>query len=362
MLYLDEKLVSTEEVLKQFGIPRPQRTIVFERLGAGAFSDINNAYISSGISFAASFPVVDNKGEQHFLEQLTSAPTKNGDKPLKRHQIDGGKNKKSFELQASQLEDYIVYYLHPNCADNKNKSTVKLWEIKDTEAESDAILSENDALYEALTIINDAKANIKKFRLLAKAMGYLGIDSMTDKEVRATLSKAVVSDAQQFLNKYNDERVMLKGRIIDAVDKNVIELRVDGGNGWWMWGKGSLKGTKLVVVRAGEDKDEVLLNYVLLSGEKMVDLLTYIKKAIDEENAKGAIENAKHLIEVEDETFAEQLINAGVLKIRDENVYFYKTSKVFQGSLEELNDHIASDKKLTSELESALQRKVTVAP
>lgn len=94
---------------------------------------------------------------------------------------------------------------------------------------------------------------ISRLRTLAKGIGISGVNDMTDEVVKNQLKTRAYKDPDTFINQAGSREVAFTGKIQEAIDRHIIQLRVLNGMQRWY-----LNSTEIMPVPYGVDARKVL--------------------------------------------------------------------------------------------------------
>lgn len=94
---------------------------------------------------------------------------------------------------------------------------------------------------------------IARLRTLAKGMGIGGVDTMTDDVVKSLLKGRAFKDPDNFINQAESREVAFVGKIQEAIDRNIIQLKTLNGMQRWYMGS-----NEIVPVQYGIDARKIL--------------------------------------------------------------------------------------------------------
>jgi len=94
---------------------------------------------------------------------------------------------------------------------------------------------------------------MSRLKTLAKGIGIPGVNDMTDEVVKSTLKSKAYADPITFINQAESREVAFNGKIQEAIDLHIIQLRTVNGMQRWY-----LNGSEIIPVQYGIDARKVL--------------------------------------------------------------------------------------------------------
>lgn len=92
-----------------------------------------------------------------------------------------------------------------------------------------------------------------RLRTLAKGIGIGGVSDMTDEVVKSTLKAIAYKDPKTFINQAESREVAFSGKIQEAIDHYIIQLKTVNGMQRWYLGK-----NEIIPVQYGIDPRKIL--------------------------------------------------------------------------------------------------------
>lgn len=110
----------------------------------------------------------------------------------------------------------------------------------------------------AMSIVLGSNAwTIEKLRTLAKGMGIAAVNEMTDDVVKSTLKDKAFNDPVKFINMAESREVAFTGKIQEAIDRNILQLKTVNGMQRWYLGQ-----SEILPVQYGIEARKVLEDHL----------------------------------------------------------------------------------------------------
>lgn len=160
------------------------------------------------------------------------------------------------EVVVSDEMAFLFWYVCPmNRQSQFRKSQAPVfYEFKDNEAMAKISNTKDESRIIAMSIVlGNHSWSISKLRTLAKGLKIAGVDDMTDEVVKATLKARAYTDPDVFINQAESREVAFSGKIQEAIDRNIIQLKnLNGMQRWYLGGK------EVIPVQYGIDARQIL--------------------------------------------------------------------------------------------------------
>lgn len=202
----------------------------------------------------------------------------------------------------AKLDLAVFLYLHPKNRQSpfRNEATIWTYEFVDKQQLANSRIGRGDAMLSALNHAKTAKG--KDLKLIAKGMGIVNVDMMTELEIQASLSDMAMANPSAYLQKVDKQITKFEGRVLDCIDKRVFTQEDTFGSIKWVWNAGDKKGQLICEVTNKTVTPEMFL-------------IQHIKGHINEYNSD--INNIQKGLDV-DQKAEEFLRDAIVVTVDDE--------------------------------------------
>lgn len=156
--------------------------------------------------------------------------------------------------------EFLFWFLRPMCEQSpfRDKATQYFYGFKDDNAKATADMEREERYIRAIGIlVGPEKWTDVQLKHLAKGMNIMGVDDMSPMVVKNELKKLAYKDPVVFYNKANSREVIFSGKIQEAIDAKVLELKsVNGMQRWY------LKGEEILPMAYGQDPLVELKNHM----------------------------------------------------------------------------------------------------
>lgn len=240
--------------------------------------DIPNNSIPAPREKRFQFPVrVDQDGNKRHLGRLMCyqysvyIPSLNREVPIRwatQQKKDKDGNFEYFptdnELKAGEAGEVLVnddmmflfWYINPANRQSpfRKPQGLVLYEFLDNDNLAKVSNSVDETRITAMSIVLGQNSwPVSRLRTLAKGMGIAGVNDMTDDVVKSQLKARAFKDPDKFINQAESREVAFTGKIQEAIDRNLIQLKTLNGMQRWY-----LKSNEIVPVQYGIDARKVL--------------------------------------------------------------------------------------------------------
>lgn len=299
MLFYGEEQISREELAKHLGVDLKQliKKPSFENKKKKV-DNINGGRIKSGAGYSrrSHFFIKDPKTGLDTILRYAKSATPNmtsGIRDFKPRYVDFIGAKKAF---TDDLDLAFFFYLTPENDGSPLNFSVKpkpKYEFIDTVKRTEAKNSKRSALKEALNHAEELEYD--QLILLAKGLGFKGVDKMDEDELRADVGDFAMNNPELYLNKSNTEVTFLEGRILNLVDNNVIVMTKHGDLRRWSWASGDLEGQVIVdELNVTADIRRSLINHIFNNFNKYNNAIMQANDAVSSRaNVERAISQSK---------------------------------------------------------------------
>jgi len=365
MLYLNGEKKEVKEIAELFDISIPKRETRFKRTMEGAnWSDDNRRLIFSGINGMYHYTVKDKEGIEYDFAYTTSAASGSGDRkvfPYGSYSFQGH----DIPVSPSKKEEFIALYLHPNCGNNYRAESRKMFVLEDKEAEALASVNKQDKLFKALSYVNDPSVSLDVFKLYAKAKGLSNVDHMSKTQIMEYVGSAALNDPTTFLEDIDSRPIQFRGIVMDAIDKGIIGQENHNNKNYWVWKKGSFKGTQIVRFRDGEAREDTLM-HAFGNSDNLDEIIKSIRTIASGETLAQKLAVTEALGNTVKLETIPTALKEGVFTKQGKvyklgNKFFLECdSDDEQGQIAELTQYVTDNESKRKQVEDAIQRKQTV--
>jgi len=155
---------------------------------------------------------------------------------------------------------FLFWYINPMNRQSpfRKPSSPVFYEFLDNDhlAKVDNDIDETRIIAMSIVLGNNAWS-ISRLRTLAKGMGIAGVTDMTDEVVKNTLKARAYQKPSEFINMAESREVAFSGKIQEAIDAHILDLRtLNGMQRWYLGGK------EVIPVQYGIDARKVLEEHI----------------------------------------------------------------------------------------------------
>lgn len=145
------------------------------------------------------------------------------------------------EVMISDEMVFLFWYINPMNRQSpfRKPSGATFYEFLDNDHLAKVSNDVDESRIIAMSIILGNTAwSISRLRTLAKGMKIDGVDNMTDQVVKSTLKARAYDKPVDFINMAESREVVFSGKIQEAIDRNILQLRtLNGMQRWYLSGK-----------------------------------------------------------------------------------------------------------------------------
>lgn len=135
------------------------------------------------------------------------------------------------------------------------------WSFNDTQAKAAKDMDAIKVLQKAINVV--LKLEGMALKVLAKGLGFHGVEDMEPETIQAQLVKRAQRDPQTFIDEANSQRTAIKGLVVNAIDNDLFKLNEANGRKRFIWGKGDQQGIQIVeVLDNGKSPVETMQEHV----------------------------------------------------------------------------------------------------
>ena len=138
-------------------------------------------------------------------------------------------------------------------------------------------------------VLGNSSWDIARLRTLAKGMGIAGVDGMTDEVVKSQLKARAFKDPETFINQAESREVAFTGKIQEAIDRNIIQLKNLNGMQRWYMGQ-----NEIIPVQHGVDARKVLDDHLSAKWFLYSDDINQLLEGVSVSNNLNKPENDEH--------------------------------------------------------------------
>lgn len=204
-----------------------------------------------------------------------------------------------------KLDIAIFLYLHPkhkNSPFRNQGETIWTYAFHDKTAAATAEIAKGDVMRQALN--HAAEASGKDLKIMAKGLGITAVDEMDLQEIRAALTSKAMSDPAGYIQKVGKQGTKMEGRILDAIDKNMVKLDESYGTPKWLWNGGPNRGQLICeVTNLSITPRQFLINFVKANLDRFYSDIVAIQETADADEVAEAFlskQNQAPVVYVED--------------------------------------------------------------
>lgn len=171
------------------------------------------------------------------------------------------------EVINNNIEQSLFFFCLPSCV-NSPVADKRNWyyQFQDKENKADLDIDKATKISRAFALINnkESEGGLSEASLLLVAKGLYTLNegtklipnpsarNKTIKEVKADLINLAYKDPDLFLNSTDDDVNKFYGMVMDAVDRQIFEIRTSGKQKAWYWADGPDKGQKICEITGME--------------------------------------------------------------------------------------------------------------
>jgi hypothetical protein len=151
---------------------------------------------------------------------------------------------------------YLFWYLNPMNRQSpfRKPQAPVFYEFLDNDHLAKVSNDKDETRITAMSIVLGGNAwPMERLKTLAKGMGIGGVNDMTDAVIKNTLKELAFKDPVNFINQAESREVAFAGKIQEAIDRFIIQLKtVNGMQRWYLNNK------EIIPVQYGIDARKVL--------------------------------------------------------------------------------------------------------
>lgn len=157
------------------------------------------------------------------------------------------------------MNDEMVYLFWFLCPMNRQSPFRKpqapvFYEFLDNDHLARVSNTKDETRITAMSIVLGASSwPLSRLRTLAKGIGIGGVDGMTDDVVKSQLKERAFKDPETFINQAESREVAFTGKIQEAIDRYIIQLKTVNGMQRWY-----LNNVEIIPVQYGIDARKIL--------------------------------------------------------------------------------------------------------
>ena len=160
------------------------------------------------------------------------------------------------EVLVSDEMAFLFWYTNPMCRQSyfRKPEAPVFYEFLDNDHLAKVDNDKEESRIIAMSIILGFNAwPMSRLRTLAKGIGISGVNDMTDEVVKNQLKALAYKDPDKFINQAESREVAFSGKIQEAIDRHIIQLKTLNGMQRWY-----LNNTEVIPVQYGVDARKVL--------------------------------------------------------------------------------------------------------
>lgn len=139
----------------------------------------------------------------------------------------------------NNIDEFFFRWVCPSCLHSPFHKKEMAWayEYQDKDSDAKNEIAREEAIINAMAIVigNNSWSDSQLIHL-AKGMGIGGVDDMTINVVKKQLKDRIHRDPIKFYAQATSREIMFNGKIQEAIDKNVLQLRTLNGMQRWYLG------------------------------------------------------------------------------------------------------------------------------
>lgn len=257
-IYIDNQVVTKQKLYEILNIP--ERSIPFPRekrfqLPTRTDGDGNSRHLHR--LMCNEFSVYLPKENREVRVRLATTQKKDKEQNFEYFPTDNALESGEKGLVVINDEmTYLFWYINP-----MNRQSIfrkphgpVFYEFLDNDSLAKASNDKDEIRITAMSIILGQNAwPVSRLRTLAKGIGVGGVNDMTDEVVKNTLKGKAYADPLTFINQAESREVAFAGKIQEAIDGHIIQLRTVNGMQRWY-----LNGSEIIPVQYGIDARKVL--------------------------------------------------------------------------------------------------------
>jgi len=240
---------------------------------------------------------------------------------------------------------YLFWYINPMNRQSpfRKPQAPVIYEFLDNDHLAKVSNDKDETRIIAMSIVLGNNAwPIERLRTLAKGMGIGGVDQMTAEVVKNQLKERAYKDPVTFINQAESREVAFAGKIQEAIDRHIIQLRTVNGMQRWY-----LNNNEIIPVQYGIDARKILDDHLSAKWYMYSDEINQTLEGTSIATNLAHAENDEHFEEAPVvETMSE--VDPDVLheykKLKENEYKFEKVKKYAEMDLNDPKLHVLSKK------------------